>query len=197
VSLGGTLGGAWDLGDSLQGLKYICHCDTPYNEKSESFKGIYLKGKVGAALQFDTAAFFSSKWASIFARTYHELSLQSYTNVGKGGAWNFEMSGYKGDGLFYHGEYIVGYNMPLILDKVAVMVETDINNFNDFMSTDMLITLSPLLNFRVLDNLNITALVQFNNKASHIPDYADMANNAIQTKPIAFSKAVGMVTYSF
>ncbi|MFA7370884.1 MAG: hypothetical protein WCY78_03035 [Sphaerochaetaceae bacterium] len=200
VSLGGTLGMGWDLTDSLKGLKYIGRCSEPsepYEEASESVKGIYLKGKAGAALQFDTAALFSSKWASVFARVYQEVSIQNYTNLEYGNAWNFELSGYRGNGWFYHAEYVVGYNMPIFLDKVALMVETDINNFSDFMKTDILVTLSPILNFKVLDGLNITALVQFNNKADFVLSEDKMADNRIQRGPLGFSKAVGMVTYSF
>ena len=199
VSLGGTLGIGWDLTDSLKGLQFVSSANDTLVYESESVSGVYLKGKAGVALQFDTAALFSSKWASVFARVYQEVSYQSYTNVEAEDAWNFEMGGYKGDGWFYHGEYIVGYNMPIVLDKVALMVETDINNFSDDMKTEVLITLSPLLNFNVLKGLNITGLVQFTNKADFDKDSTkvEVADSRILTGPLAFSKGVVMVTYSF
>ena len=199
VSLGGTVGIGWDLTDSLKGLNFIAVSNTPYEIESESVQGVYLKGKTGVALQFDTAALFSSKWASVFARVYQEVNFQSYTNAEEGSAWNFEMGGYRGNGFSYHAEYVVGYNMPIFLDKVALMVETDINNiFKDPMQTDVLVTLSPILNFRVLDGLNITALAQFTNKAKEfVLSGTDMSENRIHAGPFRFSKAVAMVTYNF
>lgn len=197
LSLGGTLGGGWDLSSSLKGLQFISAANTPLIEESGSFEALYLKGKVGAALQFDTAAFFSSPWASVFARTYHEFSLQSVSNVNSGSAWNFEKGGYRGNGGFYHAEYIVGYNMPIFLDKVALMLETDWYNVYDFMATDLLLTFSPILNFKIMKSLNLTAIVQFSNKLPYAGIQQIMADNAVQAGALKFSKAVGMLTYTF
>lgn len=199
VNLGGTVGIGWDLTEGLKGLKYVSGSTTPYVETSESVEGVYLKGRGGVALQFDTAALFSSEWASVFARVYQEMNYQNYTNAEEGSAWNFEMGGYRGNGFSYHAEYVVGYNMPIFLDKVALMVETDINNiFKDPLKTDLLLTLSPILNFKVLDGLNITALAQFTNKAKEFAlSGTEMSENRIHTGPFRFSKAVAMVTYSF
>ncbi|NLA92184.1 MAG: hypothetical protein GX842_01930, partial [Spirochaetales bacterium] len=199
VNLGGTVGIGWDLTEGLKGLNYVSGGTTPYVETSESVEGVYLKGRGGVALQFDTAALFSSEWASVFARVYQEMNYQSYTNAEEGSAWNFEMGGYRGNGFSYHAEYVVGYNMPIFLDKVALMVETDINNiFKDPLKSELLLTLSPILNFRVLDGLNITALAQFTNKAKEfVLSGTEMSENRIHTGPFRFSKAVAMVTYSF
>jgi hypothetical protein len=188
VSLGGTVGGGWTISEKLNGAKIYCTCNN--SARDDNFAGSYLKGKIGGALQFDTAAFFDNKWASIFARTYQELSLQSFSTAESGQYWNFEMAGYKIDGRFYHAEYVVGYNMPIMLNTIAVMLETDINNFRSHKETEMLLTLSAIANLKILDNLNVTIIGQFNDKKS-------VDNDVVQKGSLKFSKVVGMVKYSF
>lgn len=188
VSLGGTVGGGWTISEKLNGAKIYCTCDNSAHD--DNFAGSYLKGKIGGALQFDTAALYDNKWASIFARTYQELSLQSFSTAESGQLWNFEMAGYKIDGRFYHAEYVVGYNMPIMLNTIAVMLETDINNFRSYKETEMLLTLSAIANLKILDNLNVTIIGQFNDKKS-------VDDDVIQKDNLKFSKVVGMVKYSF
>ncbi len=95
LNLGGAVGTGWDFPlMSLEGIK-VGPANDDTTLVSDSLGGLYLKGRVGAALQFDTGAILEGEWKSILLRTYHELNLQSYTGAENTDWWNYESSGVK------------------------------------------------------------------------------------------------------
>ncbi|MGI6466588.1 MAG: hypothetical protein ACOXZZ_03240 [Sphaerochaetaceae bacterium] len=186
ISAGGTLGTGWNISEDLKGS--LINRSGIVEDKL--FGKLFTKGHGGVALQFDTAAFLKSKWQSIFARVYQEVSYQTLQTADND-MWNFESSGYREKGGFYHAEYIVGYNMPIIVNKVALMLETDINNFGSTLKTPILLTLSAIANLEVMDGLNITIIGQFTDKNN------EDTSKATQKGPFGFSKVAGIVKYNF
>ncbi len=186
ISAGGTVGTGWNITKDLKG-SLINRSGTV---EDKLFGKLFTKAHGGVALQFDTAAFLKSEWQSIFARIYQEVSYQALQSA-KNDLWNFESSGYRENGGFYHAEYIVGYNMPIILNKVAFMLETDLNNFATTNKTPMLLTLSAIANLEVMDGLNVTIIGQFTDKNN------EDTSKVTQKGPLGFSKVAGIVKYNF
>ena len=81
--------------------------------------------------------------------------------------------------------------MPIIVNKVALMLETDINNFGSTLKTPILLTLSAIANLEVMDGLNITIIGQFTDKNN------EDTSKATQKGPFGFSKVAGIVKYNF
>lgn len=164
LSVGGVLGTGWnfDLMD-LEGLRKNDGTST----SSDTLGGMYYKGKAGAALQFDTAAIWPGDWTSVVLRTYHEVNYQGYlTPDPPTGGWEFETGGLHKNGINYKGEYLVGYQMPLIINTVALMLETYIDNIGNSLEVDMLMDVGLVMNFGFTDRLNLTVIPQMTTKGT-------------------------------
>lgn len=81
--------------------------------------------------------------------------------------------------------------MPIVLNTVALMFETDINNiFSKDYQSPLLLTFSAITNFKVLDNLNITVVTQFTDKENK-------DNKETQKGTFGYSKVAAIVKYVF
>ena len=190
LSLGGSLGTGWDSIMNKKGL--MISVDGTGAETSASLDGAYYNGRAGAAFQFDTAAIFPGDWTSVVLRSYHELSYQGFTFADGNDYWEYELSGYRKNGIFYRSESILGYQMPIMLNMVAVMLETGRYHLFDSTSTDSIVLdLSIIGNLAFTDNLNLTIIGQFGNK------HTDDTTRAVTGGSWAFKRVVGMLKYSF
>ncbi len=159
LSLGGTVGTGWyfsllDKDGILTGPSGSLAADP--------LGGAYLKGKAGAALQFDTGAVFEGDWKSVLLRTYQEISYQAYTGAASGEVWDFEGMGERSDSLEYKAEYVVGYRMPLVVNLVAVMVEAEKRGLSLTTPADTTVVLGFPMNVHLPWNLDITVIPQWN-----------------------------------
>jgi hypothetical protein len=162
LNLGGAVGTGWDFPlMSLEGIK-VGPANDDTTLVSDSLGGLYLKGRVGAALQFDTGAILEGEWKSILLRTYHELNLQSYTGAENTDWWNYESSGVKKNGAAYKGEYVVGYNMPLMVNTAAIMLEHTVDSVFDAVPSSTSLVLGLIANVKFFDGLNLTIIPQVN-----------------------------------
>lgn len=183
VNAGLAVGTGWDfafLGLDLKGITLDDNLGHT-SAVSDQLGGAYLKGRVGAALQFDTGAIFENEWQSILVRTYHELNYQYYTGATNAEPWwNYELGGIRENAFSYKGEYVVGYNMPIMVNTVALMLEHSI--FSVFSSANIRtdLVLGLIANVKFMDNLNLTIIPQV------------YLNSGIEFKRVA-----AMLNYSF
>ncbi len=157
-NFGGAIGTGWDFDlMGLEGLKL----GSPL--ASDSLGGVYYMGRVGAAFQFDTGAIFSGDWKSVVIRAYQEFNYKGYSNASNSSTyWEFENGGLMNNGFNYKGEYILGYQMPLMVNLVGVQLETYVNSINGGAS-DMFGDLSILANAKFSDALSLLCALQFTN----------------------------------
>ena len=159
-NLGIAGGTGWDFDlMSLEGLKVGPDADSLV---SDSLGGAYLKARAGAAFQFDTGAIFEGEWMSIIIRTYHELNYQMYTAAGSDDFWDYESSGVKQNAFDYKGEYVLGYNMPLMVNTVALMLEHTVNSVFATVPLSSDLVLGLIGNVEFFDGLNLTVIPQVN-----------------------------------
>jgi hypothetical protein len=185
LSVGGALGTGWNF--DLMGLEGLRKWDgTTSPAVSDTMHGMYYKAKGGAALQFDTAAIWPGDWTSVVLRTYHEINYQGYTNFsGTVGGWEFETAGLHQNGINYKGEYLVGYQMPLVVDTVAIMLETYLDNIGtNLQLPQMVFDLGLVANFGFSDRLNLTIIPQMTTKVTD-PDTRVMSEDTIKFKRVA------------
>jgi hypothetical protein len=190
LSLGASVGTGWDFDlMSLEGLKL----SSGYLGSalfSDQLNGMYYKAKAGAAFQFDTAAILPGDWTSVVLRTYHELNYQGYTNADADLAWEYENGGAMVNGFNYKGEYLIGYQMPLKLNMVAILLET--YSYELFSGNDhpFLCDLGLILNYAFTDSLNLTVIPQ-------VTTIEKDDNRQILYTDLTFKRVALMVNYSF
>jgi hypothetical protein len=146
-------------------------------------------GRAGAAFQFDTGVIFKSDWMSVVMRTYHELNFKGYSHADADKAWEYENGGAMVNGFNYKGEYILGYQMPLMVNLVGVQLETFLYDVLDDKSA-LFADASLLANTQITEQLSVLTAVQFTN-------YEKNTNRQIVKKDPSFKRVAVMVNYAF
>ncbi len=188
ISAGGVAGTGWNF-DPMN-LKGLAIGDGSDAVTSDSLGGIYYKGFGGAAFQFDAAALWPGEWHHIVFRTAHEISWQGYTDKAEGKGWEFETTGLHKNGLNYKGDYLVGYQMPLIINMVALLAETYLDNIKTDFAVGMTFDLGLVTNFQFTKNLSLTVIPQITNRK--IDEF-----RKITSSDVRFKRVAAMLTYSF
>ncbi|MHC1693609.1 MAG: hypothetical protein AB9828_11360 [Sphaerochaetaceae bacterium] len=191
LNIGGAAGTGWGLTEGLQGL--LVKEPLQISPVSDSLGGLYYLGKAGAALQFDTAAIFPGDWTSVVMRTYHELNYQGYTGATADQLWSYELGGYRKDGFKYEADYLIGYQMPLMLNTVALQLETSRFYVFDDTVSDTILDVSVILNFGFTDDLSLMVVTQFTDK-----ERQNTTNDYLVVKgDWRFTRVVGILNYAF
>lgn len=192
ISAGGGAGVGWDF--PLLGIEGIRVGDNIGSDlTSDKLGGAYYTGRVGLAFQFDTGAVLSGEWSSILMRTYHELNYAGYSNVTGSKAWEFETGGAMVNGFNYKGEYILAYQMPLVVNLVGAQVETYVYNTFDSGRSPFFIDISGLANFTVTDQISLLAVLQFTNY-----DKVNKSTSELKKQDgFIFKRIAAIATYSF
>lgn len=191
LTLGGAIGTGWDfdLMDISGLLKSTGGIGTPLT--ADPLGGAYYKGRAGAALQFDTGAVFPGDWTSILLRTYHEFMYQGYTGAKSGEAWEYETSGAKVNGFNYKGEYVIGYKLPLMLNMVALQLETFAYDLFDGGPHPLKYDVGVIGNLELFDGLDLTVIVQGTNLIK------DKNTKAVTITDFRYKRIGVMLNYSF
>lgn len=188
ISAGGVVGTGWNFDPmNLHGLA-IGDGNNPAD--SHSLRGIYYKGFGGAAFQFDAAALWPGEWHHIVFRSAHEVNWQGYTGKVDGKGWEFETTGLHQNGLNYKGDYLVGYQMPLMINMVALLAETYLDNIKTDFEVGMTFDLGLVTNFQFTENLSLTVIPQITNRKID-------ENRKITSSDLRFKRVAAMLTYSF
>jgi len=213
ISAGARAGTGWAL-NLFGGDNYGIGLNLPgENDESEysgnAFDALLWKVYLGGAFQFDLAALFPGDWNHIIFKTYHEINLHGNTRAKAGQAWYFENDdGENINGLNYYGNLLIGYQMPLFLNIVAVLVEADLylydtpgrSNWGD----DMIRwTLSGILNFAITEQFNFTLIAQFESKRNYNESnwedlyYRTRTIDTSNPLSLEFLRVAAVLSYSF
>lgn len=194
LSIGGSVGTGWDF--TLLDNEGLRLGNGNSAATSDQLKGAYYKAKAAAALQFDTAAIWSGEWNSVVMRTYHEINYQGYTNSAAADGWEYETGGLHQDSFNYKGEYLVGYQMPIMVNTVAIMVETFYENINTtFDLGKMTMDIGLVANLNFMDNLNLTIIPQMTTR--YIDGKDGTKSRSISHGSLRFKRVAAMLNYSF
>jgi hypothetical protein len=179
---GFKLGSGWNitLGDSdIYGLGLNLPTVTrrgealalPMEDRVSRIKGYPLDGLVGKAhlggvFQFDMAAIFPGEWHHLVFRTNHEVNYRGYTKATHGESWVFEADNEENrNGFNYYGNYLLGYQMPIVLNTVGLLAEMDRYLYNapygGYWGEGLnRWTFSLLFNFTVTERLEAALIIQ-------------------------------------
>ncbi|MCL2833208.1 MAG: hypothetical protein FWD78_08565 [Treponema sp.] len=177
---GGRLGTGWNmpLGNGI-GLNQSVGVYSGTARKAEingdPFDGAQLSAWFGGAFQFDLAAVVPGDWNHVIVRAYDELKYSAYTRAGKNDSWIVENDdGQNLNGWTWHGEAVIGYQMPQspVLDFVGIMGELnynlyDIANKEDWGGNLGRWIFSGLFNFSITPRFSTTLIVQMRTRNNY------------------------------
>ena len=177
----------WDIG-IFNGMGL--NADGSGVPESQSLQGVVLKSWVGATFQFDLAALVPGKWTHVVTLLSPRLQYAFFSGADRGQAWMFEADiGENFNGWKLLGSYFLGYQMPLALDMVGVLLQTEQNlgyvrelsplGSGGWGSDFLLITVGPVFNFSISERNSLAVLVQFRRERRYTGDtvfYAYYAN---------------------
>jgi len=129
VKVGGRVGSGWHIklfGSEIYGIGLNTPAK-PNKADGGAFDGALWEAHAGGTIQFDFAAVFPGDWNHVVFQTYHEINHKTYSRAGKGQSWFYEDDfGENCNGLNYYGNLLLGYQMPIFLDTVALLAEGDL-----------------------------------------------------------------------
>lgn len=167
--VGSMLGTGWDTG-LFNGMGL--NADGSGVPESASFQGVVLKSWIGGTFQFDLAAFVPGDWTHVVTLVSPKLQYAAFSGANKGEAWMWEGDiGENFNGFMFYGTYFLGYQMPLVLNTVGILLETkqNLGYVKDLSSMDssgwgsdhVLITVGPVFNFTLSESSSLAVLFQF------------------------------------
>jgi hypothetical protein len=188
LAAGGMIGSGWNIEGLGKGIGINVadsNGKTSVQAGSDSpFGGTFLGAYFGGAFQFDFAAIAPGDWNHVLIRTYHEASTRMFSSAKPGDAWIYESDhGENQNGWKYYGSYLLGYQMPIFLNTVALMAEMNKYLYNtpggekwgdsvgrwDF---------GLVMNFKVTDRFGAALITQFRLYRNYSNfEYGDKDNN--------------------
>lgn len=184
VIAGGSVGSGWNI-PIANGLRMNERIESPAVEYENAeltggpFSGLVWSVKGGGVFQFDYAALKPGEWNHVVFRTYHGLQYRALTSADSEDSWLYEAdSGQNRNGWNYYGNYFLGYQMPIFLDTVGILVESDLylydTNDRKLWGDDLVRwTFGPLFNFAVTKKISMALLIQMHTGVRYTSDTAD------------------------
>ena len=213
LAAGGMIGSGWKIklfGSEIYGIG-LNRPDAAGKAEHDgrAFDGLLWKLQAGAALQADLAAFFPGDWNHVIARTYHEINYKGYTRASAWESWYFEDDdGENCNGFNYYGNLVIGYQMPIFLDFVALLAEADLYlydtpNRSKWRDEKIRWTFSPILNFAITKKFSATLITQLRTRKNYLEsDWEELyyRNRTVDnSRPLhlEFYRVAAVLTYKF
>lgn len=176
LELGSMIGTGWNaFGFNGLGLNRTGTAET------SSFPGIVTQLWTSASFQFDLAAIMPGEWNHIVLVANGKVQYNYFSAAGNEEPWQWLAdSGENFNGFQFKGTYFIGYQMPLLLDTIGFLLETEENiGANRYLSTMsdngwgsdfVTLTFGPMGNFKLGKQSDLTVLVQFQSGRDYTDD---------------------------
>jgi len=211
-SAGGRVGSGWNielLGSDVYGIGTYNKNKSDGSKEidGDAFDGLLWKAQAGGAFQFDLAAIAPGDWNHIVFRSYHEINYKGYTKAKDNEAWIYENDdGENCNGFNYYGNFLLGYQMPIFLNTVAILVEMDKYLYDmpnrDVWGDDLIRwTFSGVLSFTVTKKFGIAIITQFRTRRNFVEKdweqryYRDRTVKTSDPIDLKFYRVAGAFTY--
>lgn len=170
---GASIGSGWNV-LGFEGLtKY--DFETQDYENLTPFTHYFYDLWASATFQFDTGALIEGDWSHVVMVASYKLFHEAMTGVDDGEIWQWQESARKANGLQYSFTGVLGYQMPMTLNMVGLMLEMEghldkddygpvAQSFDgDFTTT----AISALTSFKLSDKNSLTVLYTFERERSY------------------------------
>ena len=192
---GASIGSGWSI-KRLHGLAFNTNESGRSVAAPINFKKAFYTLNFGGALQFDLGAIVPSDWAHVVFRIDQYFFYRGVTGANSFDSWIFQNDeGKNRNGFIYCGTYLLGYQMPIPLNLIALRVETQKSfykapegrNKSDWGEDRYSVVFGPVLSFKVTDRLTILLIAQL--KTIHQYQSSGSISQFYQTRYIDKSKA--------
>lgn len=192
---GASIGSGWSL-KHLHGLAINMNKSGKSEAVPVNFKQAFYTANFGGALQFDLGAIIPGDWTHIVFRIDQYAFYRGITGANALDSWIFQADeGKNRNGFIYCGTYLLGYQMPIPLNLIALRVETqktfykvlDGRKKSDWGEDRYSVVFGPVLSFKVTDSLTILLIAQL--KTVHQYQSSGRISQFYQTRYIDKSKA--------
>lgn len=213
LSSGGRIGTGWNIslfGNDIYGIGLNRPDEDGKSEHSgSSFGGFFYKAHMGAALQADLAAVLPGNWKHVVMRTYHEINYSGFSRAGKRDSWYFESDeGENCNGFNYYFNFLLGYQMPIFFNLVAVFAEGnrylyDTPDRTKWGEDYFRWTFSLIMNFTLTKNIEITLIPQLWTRRNYLEEnWSDLYYRNCTVKRsnpyhLEFYRVAGFISYKF
>lgn len=151
--------------------------------KSDAFQGILSRSWFSGTVKFDASAVLpgDKTWKHILLLSNHKISYKHFSAANSSDPWIFQ--GGEGDnynGFSYNHTSFLGYQMPLAVEKVGFIIDTNYNfissnnsstNSSGGWGSDFLnVTLGALINLKLSNEHSITVIPQFKNNLRYLSE---------------------------
>ena len=183
-SAGSSIGAGWTIKAgklNLQGLGTWNPGTATYDDLV--FKSGRWEAWFQGAFMFDLAAVKPGDWNHVVTYASYKLTYQGITSGGENGnPWLWQLGGEKINGWQYSANFIVAYQMPMILQTVGVQTELSgqLNGKKDFavqyhsMNPNFMgISVSPLMVFEFSKKDALTVQFKFASRRSYTEKASD------------------------
>jgi hypothetical protein len=183
VFTGGRIGSGWNIvlfGKDIKGIG-INNRKPDGSTEVVAAPGLLWMTRLGGTLQFDFAALSPGDWHHVVFSTSHEINYSGYSAASGADPWYYENDdGENQNGFNYYGNFLLGYQMPIFLDTVALLAEQDIYLYK---TPDPQLwggalprwVFSGLFNFTITERLSIAAICQFRTRRTWTSGTKDKA----------------------
>lgn len=147
----------------------------------DPFAGAAMETWFSGTFQFDLAAVVPGEWNHVVTVATAKFQNIYYTEAGKYDPWQWKADkGENYNGTKFLGTYVLGYQMPLKLDTVGIMVETfqyidDVKDYSPMAdggwgSDFVRVQFGPLANITFNEKNNLTILLQMKTDKKYTDD---------------------------
>ncbi len=143
--------------------------ETKYEDKS--LDGLIWGYGGAATFQFDFAALFPGEWNHVVIQSMHEFRYRGFTGASDDETWAYECDwSMNRNGWNYYANLLLGYQMPIRFNLVALLVEADTALYEvegDFHDGEYWGQNLPRWKFGILgsfkctDSISLSAILQF------------------------------------
>ncbi len=202
---GGLIGSGWSI-KNLHGvaINKIDNKKTPLNF-SRAFYAVHF----GGALQFDLGAVVPHDWTHIIFRIDQFGSYKGLTHTDKYTSWVWQNDvGENRNGLRYEASYVLGYKMPIYLNLIGMMVNTEKTYFavkkgvnkSKWGEDRLYVKFGPILNFEIMKGMNLLLIAEWETKHPYTSGENSFYQNRTidKSKPekVAFKRAALLFSYT-
>jgi hypothetical protein len=176
-SAGARIGTGWMLnlfGSDIYGTGLNIQGDNGESvHDGSAFDSLMWKVHLAGTFQFDLAAIFPGDWNHVVFLTNHEINYHGNTRAAANESWYFESDdGENVNGFNYYGNFLIGYQMPIMLNMVALLAEMELHLYNMANRSnwgDDLIrwTFSGIFSFEITEQFGIAVLAQFRTRRNY------------------------------
>jgi hypothetical protein len=208
LSAGTRMGSGWNIGKEVIGIGInYSNAEGKAELSASPFDGLLYKVHAGAVLQADLAAFYPGDWHHVITRTYHEINRHGYTRAKNGESWYFENDeGENCNGFNYYGNLLIGYQMPIFLNMVALLTEANLYLYDtpnrSYWGDDKIRwTFSGVLLFSITRQFSAALIVQFITQRNFVQSnwkdlyYQNRQLNTSSPMYLEFYRVAAILTY--